>query len=308
MTEPRTAGTIFDLGYERYEGRRLGRANAIRTLVAFSLRSAFGIGRGGRAKVTPFALTALTFLPVAIQVGISTTLSSVGSGANFRTISYPGQLSQTLFLLMFFAAAQAPELVVTDRQQRVLSLYLSRPLRSTDYALAKAGAFFLAMLLLTLGPQLLLVAGVTLSSATPWTALLEERRYLWPIIAAASLAAAYLAVVGVTIASLASRRGYATAGVMAFYLLLAAAAGIWRQMVDGDARRYTALANPFSVLTELARWLIAEPAVTNPIFMGRSRRRPQLEPIDGELFLYVVLTTIAIGMLVFVLRYRKTEV
>ncbi|HLQ49004.1 MAG TPA: ABC transporter permease, partial [Candidatus Dormibacteraeota bacterium] len=42
-------GSIYDIGYRRYEGPRLGRAHAIRSLFFHSLRSTFGIGRGGRA-------------------------------------------------------------------------------------------------------------------------------------------------------------------------------------------------------------------------------------------------------------------
>ncbi len=40
-----TAGSIYDLGYQRYEGVRLGRRHAIWALYVHSLRSVFGIGR-----------------------------------------------------------------------------------------------------------------------------------------------------------------------------------------------------------------------------------------------------------------------
>ena len=45
-------GNIYDLGYRRYEGPRLGRSHAIRALVIDSFRTTYGIGRGpgeGRA-------------------------------------------------------------------------------------------------------------------------------------------------------------------------------------------------------------------------------------------------------------------
>ena len=49
-------GSIYDIGYRRYEGPRLGRGHAIRSLFTHSLRSTFGIGRGGRAKIAPIIL------------------------------------------------------------------------------------------------------------------------------------------------------------------------------------------------------------------------------------------------------------
>ena len=49
-------GSIFDLGYRGYDGPRLGRRHAITTLFTQSLKWTFGIGRGGRAKIAPFAL------------------------------------------------------------------------------------------------------------------------------------------------------------------------------------------------------------------------------------------------------------
>ena len=51
MAEPRAAGTIYDLGYQRYGGQRLGRNNAIANLIRYSFRAAFGIGRGPKAKL-----------------------------------------------------------------------------------------------------------------------------------------------------------------------------------------------------------------------------------------------------------------
>ena len=44
-------GSIYDLGYQAYEGPRLGRRSAVLALFAQTVRSCFGIGRGGRAKI-----------------------------------------------------------------------------------------------------------------------------------------------------------------------------------------------------------------------------------------------------------------
>src|SRR5215510_1336408 len=60
-------GVIHDLGYRHYEGPRLGRAAIIRALYWHSLRSAFGIGRGAKAKIVPILMFALMCLPAVVN-------------------------------------------------------------------------------------------------------------------------------------------------------------------------------------------------------------------------------------------------
>ena len=55
------AGVIHDIGYQRYTGPRLGRGYITRSLYVHSLRSAFGLGRSGKAKVFPFIVVGLAF-------------------------------------------------------------------------------------------------------------------------------------------------------------------------------------------------------------------------------------------------------
>ena len=52
-------GSIYDLGYRGYEGPRLGRRAAIWSLLAHSVRTAYGIGRNARSKVMPVGLAVL---------------------------------------------------------------------------------------------------------------------------------------------------------------------------------------------------------------------------------------------------------
>ena len=43
------SGTIYDIGYRRYDGPRLGRGGAVGAVVVAGLRAVFGFGRpGGR--------------------------------------------------------------------------------------------------------------------------------------------------------------------------------------------------------------------------------------------------------------------
>src|SRR5205085_3794908 len=76
MAETRAAGTIYDLGYQTYGGARLGRNHAIGNLIKYSFNTAFGLGRGPRAKVLPMFVLAIVFLPAIVQVGVASATSN----------------------------------------------------------------------------------------------------------------------------------------------------------------------------------------------------------------------------------------
>src|SRR6266540_4073794 len=134
-------GSIYDLGYQGYEGPRLGRPAAIRALFWHTVRSCYGIGRGGRAKIAPFALAALALLPAIVGVGIAALAKQTGdvgqlveSASPIRYATYHGLIST---LVMLFCAVQAPELLGRDQRFGVLPVYFSRALARLDYAVAK---------------------------------------------------------------------------------------------------------------------------------------------------------------------------
>src|SRR5215475_13804639 len=115
------------------DGPRLGRAGIIRALYWHSLRSAFGIGRGVRAKIVPI----LTFAIMCLPAVVNAVAAARGGG---RVIPYDTYLFQLRGLVMvIFVAAQAPELVSRGLRSHVLPLYLYRPMRRLDYPLAKFG-------------------------------------------------------------------------------------------------------------------------------------------------------------------------
>lgn len=304
-TPVRAAGTIYDLGYQHYDGPRLGRWSVIRTLTAFSFTSAFGTGRGPKAKVIPYFVLLLVYLPAVIMVGVA---SSFGRP---ELINYAQYLPAVTFFLALFAAAQAPEVIVTDRQYGVLALYLSRALHTTDYVAAKLLAFTSAMLVLTLGPQLMLFAGKILVSGTPWEAFTSNYKDLWPILGGTLLAACYMSFIGLALASFSARRAYATAAVIGFFVLMPAIANIARVIITNeDRRRFTILGNPFVVITGFANWLFdvqANARVPNQFGARGTARVLARAALPGEYYLYVMLGTCALALALLLLRYRRTE-
>ena len=294
MSDARAAGAIYDLGYQRYDGAHLGRGYALRTLIAYSFRAAFGLGRGEKAKMLPVLVMALVYMPALVQIGVASSTGMV----NF--IQYADHLEFTAFLLALFAAGQAPELVVADKQHGVLSLYLARPLRSTDYAWAKLVALLGAMMVLTLGPQLVLFLGKIFIAKEPWPAFVAEWAKLFPILGGTMLVSLFVAAVGLALASLTTRRGYASAAVISFFLLTAALSEIVRAIGFGGLERYAVLGNPALLISGFAKWL----------FEIEARRRTAVgrAALPGEYYFYVLAGVTTLFIALFLRRYQKVDV
>ena len=190
------------------------------------------------------------FLPAIVQIGMASAFGQP------QLISYAQYLPAVMFFLALFAAAQAPEVIVTDRQYGVLSLYLSRSLSVYDYIAAKLLAFTGALFVLMFGPQLVLFTGKILISAEPWTTLTNTYKDLWPIAGGTFIAACYMAFIGLALAAFSARRAFASAAVMAFFVLMPALRGIANVIIQNpDDRRYAVFTSPFLVITGFANWL-----------------------------------------------------
>ncbi len=208
------AGVIHDLGYRRYDGQRLGRAQIVRALAWHSLRSAFGIGRGVKAKIVPVVTFGIMCLPAVINAA-AVALSS----SHARIIPYDTYVPAVRVLVMtIFIAAQAPELVSRDLRSHVLPLYFARPVRRADYPLAKLAAFVLACLIMIEIPELLLYLGTVLQ-AHGVSAIWAQTRALTPGLLVGLMWAAVLAAIGIALASFSGRRAYATGTIAIFFFL-----------------------------------------------------------------------------------------
>src|SRR5262252_6981395 len=115
-------GVIHDIGYQRYDGPRLGRTQIVAALCWHSLRSAFGIRRGVKAKIVPVFAFVIMSAPAVINA-----VAMAINPAHARIINYDTYVGPLRTLVMLaFIAAQAPELVARDLRSRVLPLYFAR--------------------------------------------------------------------------------------------------------------------------------------------------------------------------------------
>ena len=234
------SGSIYDLGYQGYDGPRLGRVAVTRGLLRGTLQAAYGIGRGGRAKIVPFGLGALALLPAVLAVGITALVSQTGAGAALgeaspiRHDTYQGLTST---LIMLFCAAQAPELFGKDQRYGVLPLYFSRVLTRSDYAIARLGGLFLAVFLVSVVPQVVLTLGAILAAPDPLTGLTDEAAAIPRYLAMSALAAGLLSAIAAVIAAWTPRRAYATAGIIAVFIVPTIVVTIVAELAAGDVAR-----------------------------------------------------------------------
>jgi ABC-2 type transport system permease protein len=248
-------GSIFDLGYRRYSGPRLGRRHAVAALFRYSLRACFGIGRGGRAKLVPLGILVLALLPALVSLGFIGLVRRVGAEGAPSPIGYDTYYTVIAQLLFLFAAAQGPELLGRDLRHGVLALYFSRALRRTDYALAKLGALFVAILAVQLIPQAIIFVGRALVSTDIVGAVRADADQLPPILAQSGLAALLLASIALAAGSFASRRAYATAAIIALFVIPPIVAGVVGRFSDSELRGEAALLSPPDLLSATNDWL-----------------------------------------------------
>lgn len=165
---------IFDLGYRRYTGPRLGVRGAFTSVMAETIRRAVGLRRSGWAKVLPILTIVLAYLPAIVFVGITIflkTRDNIPSVARQQVRNlvptYGDYYGFIWAAVAVFAAFVAPEVLCPDRRSGMLGLYLASPLTRTSYLLAKLAAVGAVLAVVTMGPPLLILVARTINSEPP---------------------------------------------------------------------------------------------------------------------------------------------
>ena len=288
-------GSIYDLGYRRYTGVRLGRLNAFLVLFGQSLRWTFGIGRGGRAKIVPFALAAISMLPAVITVSAR---ALVGEGISRIPAGLPspdGYVSAIATFLIFFVIVQAPELLGRDQRNGTLTLYFSRSIGRLEYALAKWLALAVALALIILAPQLLLFLGTVFTSIDITTGLGNGLPTVMPALASAAACAALMAGVALAIAAFTPRRAYASGAIFAVLLVLGGIVQVLVVRGTGGAWRAIALLDVTALIDGFETFAFGRDPGT---IVLRS-------DLPSAAYAGVTLAIAAISLGVLVLRYRR---
>jgi ABC-2 type transport system permease protein len=300
-------GVIHDLGYRRYDGPRLDRAHIARALARHSFRSAFGFGRGAKAKVVPVIALIALCLPAVVN-------AFAMSRGNARLLTYDAyQPALRVIVMTVFVAVQAPELVSRDLRSRVLPLYFSRPIKTIDYPLAKYLAFTGACLVMMEVPVLLLYAG-TIVNVHGGGAVWAQTKELIPGLLVGLLWSVVLAAIGLFLASLTGRRALATGAVAIFFLLTYTLSEILLQVENHDvvrssepahlvipppalAEKVSGLFSPFTLIDGTRVWLGSPTTADNVPNVGAF----------GAVYAVVLVALVALCLAGLSARYRKAR-
>jgi len=280
------SSVIHDIGYQRYTGPRLGRGAVLGALYVHGLRAAFGFGRPAKSKIFPWLVAGIVLLVAVIVAAVRSQTGVVA----LNYIQFDDAMS---WLIIFFVAICAPELVSRDIRSGVLPLYFSRPLRAADYVAAKVAALATAVWLLLGVPQLVMFLGAAFTTKTGMKGVWHELGDLLPGWGYSALWAALFTGIGLLIASLTGKRAFAAGGIVAVFLMTTPVVGVLSILPSQTAQQLAGLASPMTVISGVGTWLIHTP--NTGIDIGSF----------GPVYAIELVTVIAACLLLLLARYRK---
>lgn len=291
-TAPPT-GVIHDIGYQRYTGPRLGRRQVFGALYAHGLRTAFGLGRSAKAKIFPWLVVAIV---VVVAAGVTAVRTQIGQ----VVLTYAQFADAMSWLVIFFVAVVAPELVSRDLRSGVLPLYFSRPLPRADYPLAKLAALVSALWLLLGAPQLLMFVGAAFTTGDGLRGTWNELLDLLPGLLYAGLWAVVFASIGLLVASFTGKRAFAAGGIVAVFLMTTPIVGTLQVMPSPTVNELALLGSPSSIVQAIGIWALGDLLVSP----GTGAPANQIGDF-GPLYAVVAVALVAASVALLLARYRK---
>lgn len=248
---------ILDLSYQHWQGTRHERPAA--WVLALAQARAFLARRAVRALLLvglgfTLAWTALVYVEShAVRSG---PLAQFADVVRVDSGSFRAFLVRQRFVHLLLCLAAA-DLVALDRRHRALALYLSRPLRTRDYVLAKGAALAVSLALCTWVPALVLVAVKSAMRAEVRWLLQGEPRLLPAILGYAAALTVPLVLLTLALSSVAASPRQAAALVFAALALPAAAGEVLAGLTHAAAWR---LLSVNADLDQVASWCFGTPA------------------------------------------------
>lgn len=283
---------IHNIGYRNYDGPRLGRAYATRSLFSQSLRGAYGLGRSAKSKVLPMILFAVMCVPAAIMVAVAVTTK-----ANDLPLDYTRYAIVLQAVISLYLAAQAPQTVSRDLRFKTVPLYFSRPIEHSDYVRAKFAAMASALFIITAAPLLVLYVGALLAKLD----FADQTKGFAQGLVSVALLSLLFAGIGLVISAITPRRGFGIAAVIAVlsisYGAVSTVQVIAYEQGSADAIAWLGLFSPTTLIDGV-----------QTAFLGATSAFPAGEgPSSGTgvVYVIVVLALIAGCYGALVRRYRK---
>lgn len=240
---PSPESVIHDIGYQRYQGARLGPGSAFVALFIHGLRASFGLGRSAKAKIFPWIAIGL--------VGAAALIIAVARSQGAEDIGYQDLPSIVAVVILVFLAVVAPELVSRDLRNNLLPLYFSRPVSRVSYAGAKLLSMVASLWLMLAVPQLFIYAASAFGSSD---LVAETGRLLGGWLVSGFYAIIY-ASLGVLIASVASRRAFAAGAIAAVFLISLPVMGVLMALGDDTVKSLAPMISPVMLPEAIREWI-----------------------------------------------------
>jgi ABC-2 type transport system permease protein len=236
---------ILDRGYRKYEGTRSGMVGAVRSLSWHTTRGILGLGRPGRHKVFPIIVLVIAFVPAIGFMAVAALIGDLLAG-ELRP-EYWELFGFSVTAAVLFAALVAPEAIVRDRRNGMLSLYLSTPLTRPSYLASKVISVFTTMLIIVLGPALLFLFAYTFQSLGP-DGLVDWFDVLGRLLLSGVIIAGVYSSVSLGASSVTDRRAFASVAVILIVFGLFTATNLLVEVAEFD--RQLGLLDPLSLPLE----------------------------------------------------------
>ncbi|MFF3908132.1 ABC transporter permease [Streptomyces sp. NPDC001848] len=284
---------IHNIGYRSYDGPRLGRAYARRSLYSQSLRGAYGLGRSVKSKVLPMLLFVVMCAPALIMVAVA-----VATKAKDLPVEYTRYAIIMQALIGLYVASQAPQAVSRDLRFKTVPLYFSRPIETADYVRAKYAALASAMFILTAAPLLVLYVGALLAKLD----FAHQTKGFAEGLVSVALLSLLFSGISLVIAAATPRRGFGIAAVIAVLTISYGAVSTIQAIAEVHSGNSTALVwmGLFSPITLIDGVQTAFLGATSSFPGGQGPSAAQ-----GVVFLLVTLGLIAGSYGLLTRRYRK---
>lgn len=290
-------GAVYDLGYTPYDGERRGRRGARRTVFADGVRRVLGIRRKGRRKILPWLLLSIAVIPPIAFVGISFFIP-IDVEEAFNTSQQHAQFFQLGgTIAMLFVALAAPELLIPDRRDGVLSMLSSRPMTSDDYLAARFASLIAIVGGFLLIPQFVLYVGqAAVNDDGLLQGLIDGAPNLPRILFVAAIYTTAFVPLGFLIASLSNRKAIASSVYVATMIALSGFAdGIVRNTTFTGGR-FVALLAPLDTADAANNWVFG---ISSPDSLLDAAN---ISPVWG------IVSLVALGAVatsISVVRYRR---
>ena len=293
-------GTVFDIGYRNYVGEREGRGRGRKAVFKDGVRTALGLGRGGRAKILPWFFISVLSAIALVMALIAGAVNQMGGAGTAEKAGLPthSDYNGIASIIMFvFAALVGPELLCRDKRDRVMNLYLVRPLTGTDYIVSRWAALLAVMTAAAWLPQTILFLGRSMSDPQPLQYLSLHWLDIPRFLAAGLAMAVYTTTLSLLAASFTTRRSYASVFLVGLFVITAPFTVVLADEIGGVVGTWISMFN----LTNI-------PVHVNDVVFGEiseiTEETPfRLQPAWVKVGWYFLCTTIMSSALW--ARYRK---